>query len=95
MAELGVDIWQGVLPTNDIPKLKKQLGGRMTLMGGIDSKVDRVDATEEEIRAEARRACEAYSEGGYFIPCISYGGEGTIYPRVYDILSDEIAKFKL
>ena len=65
----------------------------MTLMGGIDSRVDRSDASEEEIREEARRVCGTYGEGGYFIPCISYGGEGTIYPHVYDVLSDEIVKF--
>ena len=27
MVELGVDVWQGVLPQNDIPKLQKQLAG--------------------------------------------------------------------
>ena len=37
MAEIGVDVWQGVLPENDILKLQKQLDGRMTLMGGIDA----------------------------------------------------------
>ena len=53
MVELGVDVWQGVLPQNDIPKLQ-QLAGRMTLMGGIldASIVDRADSTEEEIRRE-------------------------------------------
>lgn len=57
MVDLGIDIWQGTLPQNDIPKLQKQLNGRMTLMGGIDASiVDRVDSTEEEIRKEVRRA---------------------------------------
>ena len=28
MVELGIDVWQGVLPQNDIPKLQKQLAGR-------------------------------------------------------------------
>ena len=51
MVDLGIDIWQGTLPQNDIPKLQKQLAGRMTLMGGIDASiVDRADSTEEEIR---------------------------------------------
>ena len=62
MVDLGIDIWQGTLPQNDIPKLQKQLNGRMTLMGGIDASiVDRVDSTEEEIRKEVRRACEITS----------------------------------
>ena len=39
MVDLGIDIWQGTLPQNDIPKLQKQLNGRMTLMGGIDASI--------------------------------------------------------
>ena len=41
MVDLGIDIWQGTLPQNDIPKLQKQLNGRMTLMGGIDASIVR------------------------------------------------------
>ena len=94
MVELGIDIWQGVLPQNDIPKLQKQLNGRMTLMGGIDSAVvDRPDATEAEIRAETRRACQTYGPGGHFIPCITYGGPSTLYPGGYQYISDEIDRY--
>ena len=90
MVELGIDIWQGVLPTNDISTIQKQLDGRMTLMGGIDSGLDRADATESEIRAEAKHVCESFGPGGNFIPCVTYGAGRTINPNVYDILFDEI-----
>ena len=93
MVEIGVQIWQGVLPENDIPKLQKQLGGRMTLMGGVDATIDRVDATEEEIRASVRKTCETYGPGGHFIPCITYGLAGTIYPHVDPIITDEINRY--
>lgn len=93
MVEIGVQIWQGVLPENDIPKLQKQLGGRMTLMGGVDATIDRVDATEEEIRASVRKTCETYGPGGHFIPCITYGLAGTIYPHVDPIITDEISRY--
>ena len=94
MVDLGIDIWQGTLPQNDIVKLQKQLAGRMTLMGGIDASiVDRVDSTEEEIRKEVRRACEEYAPGGHFIPCITYGGPGCLFPHVDPIIDDEIAKY--
>jgi len=94
MVELGVDVWQGVLPQNDIPKLQKQLAGRMTLMGGIDASiVDRADSTEEEIRREVRRACEEYAPGGHFIPCITYGGPGCLFPHVDPIIDDEIDRY--
>ncbi len=94
LVEIGVDIWQGVLPQNDIPEVQRRTGGKLTLMGGIDAAiVDRVDATEAEIRAETRRACEAYAPGGHFIPCMTYGLPGSIYPHVSPIISDEISKF--
>ncbi len=94
MAELGIDIWQGVLPQNDIPEIQEKLDGRMTLMGGIDAAiVDRADATEEEIRNETRRACEEYAPRGHFIPCITYGAIGTIYPHVDPIITDEINRY--
>ena len=93
MVELGIDIWQGVLPTNNISAIQKQLNGRMTLMGGIDSGLDRADATEEEIRAEAKRVCESFGPGGHFIPCTTYGSPKTINPNVYETLSNEIDKY--
>ena len=94
MVDLGIDIWQGALPQNDIPKLQKHLAGRMVLMGGIDASiVDRADSTEEEIRAEVRRACTEYAPGGHFIPCITYGAPGCLFKHVDPIIDDEIAKF--
>lgn len=95
MAEIGVDIWQGVLPTNNIPELVKLLDGRMTLMGGIDSIIDRGDVTEEEIRKETRRACNEYGELPHFIPSMTYGGPGTIYPNVEPIIIDEINQYNI
>jgi hypothetical protein len=91
MVELGIDIWQGVLPQNDIRKLQTQLHGRMTLMGGIDAAiVDREDSTEEEIRMHVRDVCESFGPGGHFIPCITYGAPGTIYPAGDKYINDEI-----
>jgi uroporphyrinogen-III decarboxylase len=94
MVELGIDIWQGVLPQNDIKKLQKQLDGRMTLMGGIDAAiVDWPNTPEETIRAEVRRACKEYGPGGHFIPSLTYGGPGSIYPNVDEVISDEIDRY--
>ena len=91
MAEIGVQCWQGVLPENDIPALQARLGGRMALMGGIGAAIDRADATEEEIRAYVRRALEEYTPGGHFIPSITYGLAGTVYPHVDAAIDAEIA----
>ena len=73
MAEIGVDVWQGVIPDNDIVSLQKKLKGSMVLMGGIDSRIDHKDWTEEEVRRETRRACSEYGKAGSFIPCLTYG----------------------
>lgn len=93
MAEIGIDIWQGVLPTNNIEAITKKLDGRMALMGGIDSVIDQSIATEEEIRTEVRRACNAYGQLPHFMPCHTYGGPGTIFPHVEPIVFDEIERY--
>jgi hypothetical protein len=94
MIELGINIWQGVLPQNNIPKIQKQITGRMILMGGIDASiVDRADVTEKIIRTEVQRACNEYAPGGSYIPCITYGAPGTIYPNVDPIINNEIDKY--
>ena len=95
MVDIGIDVWQGVLPTNDIVKLSEQLDGRMALMGGIDSVIDRADASEEEIRTEVRRCLNEYGELKNFIPSHTYGGPGTIYPHVEPIIFDEIERYNL
>lgn len=91
MIDLGIDIWQGVLPQNDIPALQKITKGKMLLMGGIESGlVDIPNFKEDVIRKEVNRACDAYVPGGGFIPCLTYGAEGSLYPGVNDIIMDEI-----
>lgn len=93
MAEIGIDIWQGVLPTNDIVGLSRRLDGRMALMGGVSSVIDREDSTEEEIRREMRRVLDSYSRLKGFIPSYTYGGPGTIFPHVLPVIHEEIERY--
>lgn len=93
MVEIGIDIWQGVLPSNDIVSIFEKLGGRMAMMGGIRSVIDRADATEEEIRTEVRNCLEKYGHLRNFIPGITYGGPGTIFPNVEPVVIDEIDRW--
>ena len=92
MVDLGIDIWQGVLPQNDIVRMQELLDGRMILMGGIDaSVVDTAFTTEKTIRDETRRACECYGPHGHFIPCLTYGEPDVgLYPNVESMIKDEI-----
>ena len=64
-------MWQGVLPSNDIPAIQKATQGKLLLMGGLDQGlIDREDVSEEEVRAEVRRAIDTYCPGGSFLPCV-------------------------
>lgn len=90
LIEMGIDIWQGTMSTNNIPRLIDQYGGQITFMGGIDNgKVDREDWSEEKVRAEVDRVCE-WAGTRFFIPNTTMGGDYSIYPGVYDVVSDEI-----
>ena len=94
MEEIGIDIWQGALPQNDIVKIQSELTSNMILMGGIDSAVvDFADCPEETIRKEVRRACSTYLPGGHFIPAITGGGPTSIHPEIDPIIADEIRRF--
>jgi hypothetical protein len=94
-AEMGVDMWQGALPTNDIVAIQKTLdekGLNLLLMGGLESAiVDNEFASEEEIRAEVRRAIDTYAPGGHFLPCI--GSINCLYEKYEAIAVDVMNKY--
>ncbi|NTW70919.1 MAG: methyltransferase [Eubacteriaceae bacterium] len=74
MVEIGVDIWQGVIPQNDIVEIQRITKGKLAMIGGIDGpKIDIENITEEAIRAEVRRAVDTYCPGGRFFPSIPNG----------------------
>lgn len=92
MLNMNIDIWQGAMSTNNVPELCKKYGGQITFMGGIDSgKIDRPDWTPEKLYEEAAKVCEACGTK-FFIPCNTMGGPESIYPGMYESLSEQIAK---
>ena len=93
MAEIGIQVWQGVLPENDIPALQRRLNGSMVLMGGIGAAIDREDAGEEEVRKYVHDALREYCPGGHYIPSITYGLAGAVYKHVDPWIDDEIRKY--
>jgi hypothetical protein len=71
MVEMGIDMWQGIMASNDIQQIKKNTGGKLMLIGGIEqTAIDKEDATEDVIRAEVRRAIDVNAPGGSYLPCI-------------------------
>ncbi len=90
MAEIGIQAWQGVLPENDIPALQRHLQGKLVLMGGIGAAIDRADAEPEEIRAYTESTLRACVPGGHFIPSITYGVPGAVYPHIDRYIDETI-----
>lgn len=90
MIEMGIDIWQGVMTTNNTPELIKQYGGRITFMGDIDSGViDFPGWTRENIAEHVERACRTCGKL-YFIPGASQGLGVSSFPGVYETTDEEI-----
>ena len=93
MIEMGIDVWQGCMESNNLPELVKKYGGKITFMGGVDNKsVDFNGWTQEDCKKAARKACESCG-AKYFIPCITQGGPGSVYPGAYMALTEEIDKY--
>ncbi|MBF7095901.1 uroporphyrinogen decarboxylase family protein [Alkalibacter mobilis] len=89
MVEMGIDIWQGAMTTNNIPELIENYGEKITFMGNIDSgRVDFPGWTREKIYDDARKACEECGKV-YFIPCLSQGLNISSFPGVYEA-TDEV-----
>lgn len=90
MIEMGMDIWQGVMKTNNIPELIKQYGGKISFMGGLHSgEIDFPDWTPENCAKHVEEACRTCGKH-YFIPCLTAGLPLNAFPGVYDAVSKEI-----
>ena len=73
MVEMGIDIWQGVIPANDIPSLVEEFGGKITFMGEIETRLLDVPGwTPEMVKAEVERACRKCGKHS-FIPSLTAG----------------------
>ena len=93
MIEMGIDIWQGVMNTNDIPGMIEKYGKDITFMGGIDSAtIDYPEWKREDVAREVARACEECGPY-YFIPSASQGGDYSSFDGVYDATTEEIDKY--
>ncbi len=92
--EIGFDAYQSIQPTAgmDLARLKRAVGDRMTLWGGVA--VEHLMAgTPEEVRADVREAMRAGKPGGRFILGASHSiAVGTKYDN-YMAMLDEYWKW--
>lgn len=92
MVEMGIDMWQGVLPQDRIPEIIEKTEGKLCLMGGMDMQlIDMPNADEEKIREHVRQTIDRYMPLGSFIPCVT--SVVPIHPRVGEIIHDEMTKY--
>ena len=93
MIEMGIDVWQGCMKSNDVPALIEKYGGKMTFMGEIDNKqVDFDGWTEADCQKAALTAIKRCGDK-YFIPCITQGGPGSLYEGTYKGIWDAIDEY--
>ena len=93
MIEMGIDIWQGNMKSNNTPELIQKYGGKISFMGDIDNKdVDFPGWTREDVRKVVRSACDR-NGSKYYIPCITQGGPGSTFPGTYAVMCEEIDKY--
>ena len=97
MIEMGIDVFQGAIKTNDNPALIEQYGGKISIMGEIDNKQVDFDgwtpADCEKAALTAIERCGTPFGGKYFIPCITQGGPGSVYPGAYLEIAKAIDKY--
>ena len=90
LEEMGVDVWQGCMMSNDIPSMCKEFHGHMGFMGGFDgADYDRPDWDAEDIRKRVFEWLDQNDPSGY-IPCVAQGGPGSIYVGVYETIREAI-----
>lgn len=90
MIDMGIDIWQGVMTTNNTPELIKEYGSKISFMGEIDSgPVDVADWKAETIAEHVEKACKSCGKKN-FIPCLTQGLNFSSFPGVYDAATKAI-----
>ena len=90
MIDMGIDVWQGCMHSNNVPALVEKYGEKMTFMGNIDNKfVDFDGWTEGDCARAAKDAIDACGMK-YYVPCITQGLPGSVYPGAYEAITKAI-----
>ncbi len=91
MIEMGIDVWQGAMYSNNVPALIEKYGDKITFMGAIDNKfVDFDGWTQEDCTNATLKVIGECAGKGHYIPCITQGGPGSLYAGTYKGIWDAI-----
>lgn len=95
-SRMNIDIWQGAVYENDIPKCVAEHDQHgITIMGGLNNGVyDKPDMTYEQVEQGVRELINSVPNQGkhYFIPGLTMGLGYSVFPEVYEMQSKAIAK---
>ena len=92
MVEVGIDIWQGVTPENDIHKIVELTQGKLLIFGGIDMpSIDYPGVTGDTVRASIRESLDKYGPTKRYTPIFT--SWMPIYEGVYETGTDEMERY--
>lgn len=93
MIEMGIDVWQGALSTNNLHKIARDYAGKLTVMGGINNGIiDCVDWSREKVNEEVKRILD-WVDSPYMIPNATFGGDYCTFDGVYEAVSDAVCSY--
>ncbi len=91
MIEIGINVWQGVMTSNDIADCIEKYGDKIAFMGGLDgADIEKADWTKPWVKEQVQKICKEYGHKS-FIPCITQGMPMSTYDGLYDCISECIA----
>ena len=92
MVEIGIDIWQGITPENNIQSIVERTGGELFLWGGLDMpQIDYPGVQESTIREHIRLTLDEYAPTKRFLPMFT--SWSPVYTGVKEIGCDEMEKY--
>jgi len=92
MVDLGIDMWQGVIPQNDIRGVIERTEGKLCIMGGFDmQKIDSHDTADEVVKAYVREVIDTYMPLGSFIPNVT--NVIPLHKNVETAMHDELNRY--
>ncbi len=93
MIDMGIDVWQGVVSTNNVTELIEKYGDKISFMGPIDSAaVDFPGWTVDVVREQVRKACATFGTK-HIIYGASIGGPMSSLPGVYQAITEAIDEY--
>ncbi|MBR5709097.1 MAG: uroporphyrinogen decarboxylase [Oscillospiraceae bacterium] len=96
MIDMGIDVWQGCMKSNNLPELVDKYCGKIAFMGGFDgADYDYEGWTKEETKEKVWKYLDLFKSPKGIIPCIAQGGPGSVYDGVYDAITEAIDEYNV